>query len=1015
MSITLSTLLFANVIFAANTLHTDGYSVKEGYSLKSVFQNNNTETRECDEGYVQDCVDEDCCPESWIGDGYEDCEDQAYGCDLTCYDNDGGDCAPACPDGEFECWDGTCVGDEADCADAPDCSDSLMIYGSDPTGATGPCYSDGSAYFYFEWEGGCLATGIDYSGGFIDLSAYGFTDMFMFYGFEGGVEETFTITFEGGASATQSVMPDCTGEEDCADLGMVDDCSGDGDCCPESWIGDGFEDCEDQAYGCDLTCYDNDGGDCAGSTDGGTDGGTTTTTGGGDCDTGYVEDCDGSGECWPESWIGDGFADCNDQAYGADLTCYDCDGGDCPGDDPGCTACEDTGQVDCWDGSCADTAADCPEEPDVEEPTNVCASGSSYAGYPAVTATWGEGTADDGGTDGGTTTTTGGGDCEDGYVDDCSGDGDCCPESWIGDGFADCEDQAYGCDLTCYDNDGGDCEDGGTTGGTTTGGGDGDVCADSFTVAGSDGTNPCYDDGSGYYVFAWDGGCLATTIIYSGGELDVSAYGFTAGFTFYGFDPGATEDFVMTFAEGTTAAATVTNDCATCEELGQVTCWDGSCADSEASCPEEGDCGDGYVIDCVDTDCCPESWIGDGYEDCEDQAYGCDLTCYDNDGGDCGGRNEATSLIKKLPLIATETNAMFTPVKRGEVYNVNSVARLGSENDMPSSREIVTSVYFECLEGANAGFTGTWDADPALGEFTVYGWDTSDFVCVTVTNCDGGACSDSVGPVCVFAGSDEQDCTEGGGGCDTAGSGDVNGDASTNVLDIVAIVNFILDGEGFDECQLETGDLNGDGAVNVLDIVAIVNIILDGRMSDATSVKVIKDASGVSLDADGFIGGVQMTLSHDESFSIDLTDKAMVADYRTNGTSTTLIVVAPEDKDIFTSTGNFEIVDIIVANSETEVDVSFTDTTPTEVTLSAAYPNPFNPSTTVKLNVPEASYVSVKVYNVMGQLVQTLAEGQMEANVYTLSWDGSNVPSGMYFVRAETSTNVVSQKLMLVK
>ena len=44
--------------------------------------------------------------------------------------------------------------------------------------------------------------------------------------------------------------------------------------------------------------------------------------------------------------------------------------------------------------------------------------------------------------------------CDAGYVDDCSDDGDCCPESWIGDGFADCEDQAWGCDLTCYDNDG---------------------------------------------------------------------------------------------------------------------------------------------------------------------------------------------------------------------------------------------------------------------------------------------------------------------------------------------------------------------------------------------------------------------------------------------------------------------------------------------------------------------------------------------------------------------------------
>ena len=70
-----------------------------------------------------------------------------------------------------------------------------------------------------------------------------------------------------------------------------------------------------------------------------------------------------------------------------------------------------------------------------------------------------------------TTTTTGGYGCGDGYVEDCSGDGDCCPESWIGDGFEDCEDQAFGCDLTCYDNDGGDCTGGTTTTTTTTGGG----------------------------------------------------------------------------------------------------------------------------------------------------------------------------------------------------------------------------------------------------------------------------------------------------------------------------------------------------------------------------------------------------------------------------------------------------------------------------------------------------------------------------------------------------------------
>ena len=48
------------------------------------------------------------------------------------------------------------------------------------------------------------------------------------------------------------------------------------------------------------------------------------------------------------------------------------------------------------------------------------------------------------------------------------------------------------------------------------------------------------------------------------------------------------------------------------------------------------DCEDGWVIDCADDDCCPISWIGDGYGDCQDpDNFGCDLSCYDNDGGDC--------------------------------------------------------------------------------------------------------------------------------------------------------------------------------------------------------------------------------------------------------------------------------------------------------------------------------------------------------------------------------------------
>ena len=67
------------------------------------------------------------------------------------------------------------------------------------------------------------------------------------------------------------------------------------------------------------------------------------------------------------------------------------------------------------------------------------------------------------------------------------------------------------------------------------------------------------------------------------------------------------------------------------------------------------------------------------------------------------------------------------------------------------------------------------------------------------------------------------------------------------------------------------------------------------------------------------------------------------------------------------------------------------------------------------LALPEAGYVSVKIYNIVGQEIATLAQGTMEANTYTFSWDGSNVSSGVYIVRAEGAGQVATQKLMLVK
>jgi len=137
----------------------------------------------------------------------------------------------------------------------------------------------------------------------------------------------------------------------------------------------------------------------------------------------------------------------------------------------------------------------------------------------------------------------------------------------------------------------------------------------------------------------------------------------------------------------------------------------------------------------------------------------------------------------------------------------------------------------------------------------------------------------------------------------------------------------------------------------------------------------------------------------------------MVAEYNTVGNETILVIVAPEGEELFTYTGDFEIVDMIVANSQDRVNVG----APTEFSLSTAYPNPFNPTTSLELSVPMNGQVTVQVYNLMGQVVATLANGYMDASTYTLTWDASDVSSGMYIVKAEAAGTVSTQKLMLMK
>jgi hypothetical protein len=88
---------------------------------------------------------------------------------------------------------------------------------------------------------------------------------------------------------------------------------------------------------------------------------------------------------------------------------------------------------------------------------------------------------------------------------------------------------------------------------------------------------------------------------------------------------------------------------------------------------------------------------------------------------------------------------------------------------------------------------------------------------------------------------------------------------------------------------------------------------------------------------------------------------------------------------------------------------------PTEFKLSQNYPNPFNPVTQISYTVPRTEYVSLKVYNLLGQEVATLVEGVKTPGVYRVTFDGSDLTSGVYLYTEKATNFVATRKLVLLK
>jgi len=114
------------------------------------------------------------------------------------------------------------------------------------------------------------------------------------------------------------------------------------------------------------------------------------------------------------------------------------------------------------------------------------------------------------------------------------------------------------------------------------------------------------------------------------------------------------------------------------------------------------------------------------------------------------------------------------------------------------------------------------------------------------------------------------------------------------------------------------------------------------------------------------------------------------------------------------------MIDTIFVTIATDINDDLPQELPNRYSISQNYPNPFNLSTTIRYTIPTRSQVTISIYNVMGQKVNTIVDETKSAGSHTAYWDGTDkagkvVSTGVYFYRILAGDFVESKRMMLLK
>ena len=292
--------------------------------------------------------------------------------------------------------------------------------------------------------------------------------------------------------------------------------------------------------------------------------------------------------------------------------------------------------------------------------------------------------------------------------------------------------------------------------------------------------------------------------------------------------------------------------------------------------------------------------------------------------------------------------------------------------------------------------------------------------------------------------------------------GDADFDSDCDISDVLVVVDFILEEDFPTEDEFRNVDVNMDEEINIADVVTMVDMIFGGvgrsvdfDASEVAYIDLVPDYAhsrlSFEIEYSGPVRGFEFELEYNPALvgvhSPGLSNfqdhvmvsskesgtgvlKILVADLQggtIEGLNRSFITIPVEFKGnqyqvasvtmegIKLAGADGSLVNVVARTTTSDVKVI-----PGEFALQQNFPNPFNPSTEIRYDLPEEGFVNLSIYNMMGQKVRTLRSETMQPGYHSMVWDGKNdvgsqVATGMYFYSIHTGSFQATKKMLFLK